>query len=127
KMTGLQTTKEACFDHQIGRCHGICIGKEAPEAYNERVTKAIESFTLQCGTYLVWLKGRSREERAFIYIEDGIYRGYGYVDPLNQSNVISDILETIIPQKHNAEIQHILNAQMQYVPSKNIVHFANSN
>ncbi|MFT7591107.1 MAG: DNA polymerase-3 subunit epsilon [bacterium] len=77
KMTGLQTTKEACFDHQIGRCHGICIGKEAPEAYNERVTKAIESFTLQCGTYLVWLKGRSREERAFIYIEDGIYRGYG--------------------------------------------------
>jgi DNA polymerase III subunit epsilon len=126
KMTGLQTTKEACFDHQLGRCYGICVGKEDVKTYNKRVESAIESFTLQCGTYLVWLKGRVREEKAFIYVENGIYKGYGFVDPLNQSNTIEDILETIIPQKHNAEIQHILNAQLQAVPTENIVHFATS-
>lgn len=124
RMTGLQTTKEACFDHQIGRCHGICVGKEDPSTYNERVKQAIESFTLQCGTYLVWLKGRTREEKAFIYIENGIYKGYGFVDPLSQMNSIDEVLETMIPQKHNADIQHILNAQMQYVPAKNIVLFS---
>jgi DNA polymerase III subunit epsilon len=124
KMTGLQTTKEACFDHQIGRCHGICVGKESVEDYNQRVSEAIESFTLQCGTYVVWLRGRERDEKAFIYIENGMYKGYGYMDPLNQLNSVSEVLETLIPQKHNSEIQHILNAQMQSVPSKNIVHFA---
>ncbi len=124
KMTGLQKTNEACFDHQIGRCHGICVGKEDVSSYNERVNEAVESFTLQCGTYLVWLKGRTREEKSFIYIENGIYKGYGFVDSLTQMNNIGEVLETIIPQKHNADIQHILNAQMQNVPAKNIVHFS---
>jgi DNA polymerase-3 subunit epsilon len=124
KMTGLQQTREACFDHQIGRCYGICIGKEDVASYNTRVTKAIESFTLQCGTYLVWLSGRNREEKAFIYIENGIYKGYGFMDQLNQLNNVEEVIETMTPQKHNAEIQHILNAQMQKVRPRNIVHFS---
>lgn len=123
KMTGLQSIKGACFDHQIGQCKGVCVGKESPEDYNKRVEKAIESFSLQCGTYMVWLKGRNRDEKAFIYIENGIYQGYGFVDLDSQLSTFEDLRDILTPQKHNVEIQHILNAQLQNVPARDIIKF----
>lgn len=124
KMTGLQSVKESCFHHQLSKCDGVCVGKENPESYNARVLEAIESFALQCGTYLVWLKGRNRDERAYIYVQNGMYKGYGFVDASNQLNELDDLLDILTPQKHNVEIQHILNAQLQKVPAKNIVKFS---
>ena len=121
KMLGLQTTKGPCFDYQLQKCKGICIGEESSEDYNQRLEKAVESFSLQCGTYLVWLKGRQREERAYIYIEDGQYRGYGFVDESSQNQHINQLIESIVPQQHNVEIQHILNAHLQRVPSRDII------
>jgi DNA polymerase-3 subunit epsilon len=124
KMTGLQNTKGPCFNQQLGKCHGVCIGEEDPETYNHRVQEAIESFTLQLGTYMVWLKGRNRDEKAFIFIEDGTYKGYGFVDSHSQVNGIEDLHDILIPQKHNVDIQHILNSQLQKIPSKRIVRFS---
>ncbi|MBO6514925.1 MAG: GIY-YIG nuclease family protein [Bacteroidia bacterium] len=121
KMTGLQTISGACFEHQIGKCYGVCNGKESPEDYNARVTKAIERFSLQCGSYLVWLNGRHREEKAFIYIDNGVYQGYGFVDTHSQPGSIDDLIDILVPQKHNVDIQHILNANLQKIPSRNIV------
>lgn len=125
RMTGIQQATGACFDHQIGKCLGICVGKEEPETYNQRVNEAIESFALQCGTYLVRLPGRNREEKAFIYIENGVYKGYGFLDTDSQVDNIEHILDIIIPQKHNVEIQHVLNANMQKVPARNIITLKN--
>ena len=128
-MTGLQTTKEACFDHQLGRCYGICVGKEDVKTYNKRVESAIESFTLQCGTYLSLAERESHGRRKHLSMSKAAFtKGMDLWTHLNQSNTIEDILDTIIPQKHNAEIQHILNAQQfQAVPAtENIVQFATS-
>ncbi len=123
KMTGLQTVNGACFDHQLSKCLGICVGKEEPESYNARVQKAIDSFTLQCGTYLVWLKGRSKDEKGFIFIDNGTYQGYGFIDSHSQFSSLEDLTDVLIPQKNNIDIQHILNAHLQKVPARNIVQF----
>lgn len=40
KLLGLQKTKGACFNYQLGRCKGICAGKEMPMKYNLRFIEA---------------------------------------------------------------------------------------
>lgn len=40
KFLGLQKTKGACFNYQLGRCKGICAGKEIPMKYNLRFIEA---------------------------------------------------------------------------------------
>ncbi|MCB9262207.1 MAG: GIY-YIG nuclease family protein [Flavobacteriales bacterium] len=127
KMTGLQNTASACFDYHLGKCLGVCIKAETAEKYNQRVEKAIEGFTLQCGTYLVWLPGKTRFEKAFIYIENGIYKGYGFVDESTQANGILEMIEShLIPQKHNVDVQHILNSWLQKMHPSKIIKLENS-
>jgi DNA polymerase III subunit epsilon len=40
KFLGLQKTKGACFNSQLGRCNGICAGKENDMKYNLRFIEA---------------------------------------------------------------------------------------
>jgi DNA polymerase-3 subunit epsilon len=45
KLCDLYKTQGSCFDYQVHRCTGACLGLEPPEEYNQRVEEAIESFT----------------------------------------------------------------------------------
>jgi DNA polymerase-3 subunit epsilon len=123
KMMGLQNTDGGCFDFQLKKCLGVCCGEESAANYNQRVRKAIASFDYDRSTYLVWLKGRKRDERAFIYIENGQYKGYGFVHEEAQLSNVDDLLDVLIQQKHNPDIQHILRAQLPKIHKKNIVRF----
>ncbi|MBP1679187.1 MAG: polC [Bacteroidetes bacterium] len=42
KLLGLDTSRGACFQYQLHRCHGACIGEEQPEAHNQRFEVAFE-------------------------------------------------------------------------------------
>lgn len=42
KLLGLEKPTKACFNHQLGRCRGACIGKEPPAMYNLRFEQAFE-------------------------------------------------------------------------------------
>jgi len=39
KLLGLEKSKGACFQHQLERCRGACIGTETVESYNKRFEK----------------------------------------------------------------------------------------
>jgi len=125
RMTSLQTVNGACFDHHLGLCHGICVQKETAADYNERMVKAIASFTMEFGTYLVWIKGRSRGEKAFLFIENGRYQGYGFVDEHSQISDYNDLMDILVQQQHNNEIQHILNAHLAKMSASHIQRLTN--
>lgn len=40
KLLGLEKGRGPCFQFHLGKCLGACIGREAPEKYNERFTEA---------------------------------------------------------------------------------------
>ncbi|MDB5178752.1 MAG: polC [Patescibacteria group bacterium] len=40
KLMGLERTERACFQSQLGKCDGACVGRETPAAYNERFAAA---------------------------------------------------------------------------------------
>jgi hypothetical protein len=37
RVMGVDKGKGACFQHQLGRCRGACIGKESAQAHNQRL------------------------------------------------------------------------------------------
>ncbi len=42
KLLGIETGTGPCFQHQLGKCRGACVGKEDTEAYNKRFVQAFE-------------------------------------------------------------------------------------
>lgn len=52
-LTGLEKVSRgrACFAHQIARCLGACIGKEAPEDHAARLHAALEEYRIMVWPY----------------------------------------------------------------------------
>jgi len=119
KFCGLQKASNSCFDEKLEKCKGVCCGKEPVGKYNKRLRRAISSFTLNLGTYVIKQKGRVLDEFAYVLIEDGIYRGYTFVDKESQIEDLESMKDIIVPQIHNSDIQHILVSHLRKTRNKN--------
>ena len=94
-----------CLNFQIGLCEGACSGHEDVATYNIRAQKAIEKLKLDFdGSFLVVEEGRSRAEEAVILIEDGEYKGFGYVNKEDVS-YFQDYLDCIKSFQNNPDSQ----------------------
>lgn len=123
RFCGLQTTQGPCFHYQIQQCSGICAGEEDVDAYNEKVEKALKSFTLESGTYAIMEKGRERSEKAVVLVRNGEYRGYAYIGEGSQISSLEDLEDVLVPQKHNSDIQSILVSTMNKISQSKIMRF----
>jgi DNA polymerase III subunit epsilon len=47
KLLGLEKSKGACFQYQLHRCKGACVGGESPAGYNDRVQTAFASIRIE--------------------------------------------------------------------------------
>ncbi len=115
KLSGLYKTDGACFDYQIHKCNGACIGKERPEEYNKRVMMALDRLQFQHQNFFVLDKGRKAGERAAIYIKDSVYQGFGFI----AENKLGDkeaLKECIIKMKNNKDTQNIIRSFLNHHP-----------
>ena len=117
KLSGLYETDGACFHYQVGICKGACIGKESPDEYNERATKATEEFIFSRRNFFIIDKGRDFEERCAVKIVNGKYTGYGYFNINDMGFGLSALHECIKPSYDNSDIQVILK---QYLKSNRV-------
>ncbi|MFT6826027.1 MAG: DNA polymerase-3 subunit epsilon, partial [Patiriisocius sp.] len=76
----LQNQGEACSHYKIKNCKGICEDLENVALYNGRVTKAIEAFQKEQPSYIIKGKGRTASEFSIILVEQGTYKGFGFID-----------------------------------------------
>jgi DNA polymerase-3 subunit epsilon len=51
KLLGIEKAKNACFLYQLGKCRGACIGKEAPDSYNQRLEIAMQRSRIESWPY----------------------------------------------------------------------------
>ncbi len=123
KLTGLYETDGACFHHQVGLCKGACCGKESPEEYNERASKAIEEFIFTRRNFFVIDKGRSTEERCAVKILNGKYAGYGYFNINEMGFGLNAIHECIHSAQDNRDIQVILKQYLKHNRVERIIDF----
>lgn len=111
---GLHKMSGACFDYHTKKCRGACIEKEMPAVYNVRVKKAIKSFSFENESFLLIGDGRNKMEKSIVCIEQGKYKGFGYIDFSFGSPGIGEMRDCIKYYTHNKNIQQILHNFMQH-------------
>ena len=108
KLSGLYQTEGACFYHQIERCHGACVGKEAINDYNDRVTKAFKKFQFKDENIIIVDKGRSVSEKSVILVNKGQYLGYGYIEEQEMIEDPDQLYNYIKEKRDNKDTQQII-------------------
>jgi DNA polymerase-3 subunit epsilon len=51
KLMGMEKAKGACFQYQLHKCRGACVGQEPAELYNQRLHTAFERQRIQAWPY----------------------------------------------------------------------------
>ena len=108
KYCHLQPNVSSCFHFQIKKCKGICRNQESRQHYNSRVKEAINYLNYDRKNVVISEKGRNDKENAFILIEKGTYKGYGYVNDINKTLTFEDYKAFTIDQKDNRDVQRII-------------------
>ena len=62
KRLGLEQGKGPCFNHQIRRCKGVCVGKESPERHDLRLKTALAVLKLRAWPFPGRIAIRERSE-----------------------------------------------------------------
>lgn len=107
----LEDRNGPCFDYHLKQCFGACIGEEIAEVYNERASAALlalDESLLEQDFFLID-KGRTPDEQAVVMVENGEYKGFGFVN-LNEvdANDFGALKESIAPFESNPEVKRII-------------------
>jgi DNA polymerase-3 subunit epsilon len=78
KLCDLYKTSSSCFQYTIKQCHGACVKEESPEDYNQRCKAIIDDLSMNSATFYIVDKGREKNEKSVILIENGSLKGLGY-------------------------------------------------
>ncbi|MGB7394322.1 MAG: exonuclease domain-containing protein [Pricia sp.] len=108
KLNGISQAKKNCSKYDDGECEGACIQKEHPENYNERVSKAIDKYSLKEKNIVIVDKGRDIGEYSALLIKDGHFKGLGFCDLNHQINNIRILESLITPMNGNGQAEHII-------------------
>lgn len=92
KLCDMYPHAGACFDYYTGTCAGACVGKEPPNSYNERAKQVINQLTeFPKPNFCIIGKGRKITEKSLVWVEEGLYIGFGFceIDFLSKHTVCS--------------------------------------
>jgi len=124
KINNLDKSRNTCFNYEVQKCQGACIGEEPPYLYNERFEESLVLVNrLFEENFLVMEEGRTINEKAVFLVEDGHYRGYGYVDGEDMAYGIEELKEAIKYEQKNPEADLILRNYMWSTENLEIIHF----
>lgn len=97
-----------CFNHQIKKCNGICVGEESVEEYNLRVQKIIDKKSFNPKHFFIIDKGRNPNENALIMVLNSKYYGYGYIDKNEQITNREQLTEYITSTTYFDDANNLL-------------------
>ena len=118
KYCHLQEGVDHCSHYSIKACDGICRGDEAVEEYNRKVSKAMEEMKTSHENFVFKEKGRNIAEQAFVYIENGKYAGYGFIEKDSVIASFDDLEVFLIRQKNTMETQRLVQSYLLKNPKK---------
>ncbi len=112
KLNGLYEVAGPCFHYQIHQCRGACVGEEPAASYNLRVRRALENYEFPQQDFLLVDIGRHPAEKAVVKVENGQYKGFGFV-PSEELESRETVNDYIIPQKDNKEVRRLILSALQ--------------
>jgi len=118
KYCHLQSNVSTCFHYQIKQCNGICKDEESVHSYNDRVQKAIQSVQYQSASFVIHEKGRNDQEKAFVLVLHGEYKGFGYIDNTKKIAGPNCYMDVITSLKDTRDSKRILTSYLKNNPDK---------
>lgn len=102
-------SSKPCFYYHLHKCNGACIGKESPEDYNEKVRAAMETISMDFDSDFILLdKGRTPDEHSVVLVEEGMYKGYGFIERSDLNGNLEVLKDAVKPFSHNPEVVGII-------------------
>ena len=108
KYAGLQRGVTSCDHYKIKSCSGVCKAEIEIDEYNDRVAKAVEFINEYENSCLLIEKGRNKDEKSFIYLKNGKYAGYGFINKSEDFSQPEDFRNYLIPQKNSGYADRIV-------------------
>ena len=123
KLSGLYSTEGSCFHYEIRQCNGACTGKEPVKAYNERAQKLIDKFEFEEKNLIIIDSGRSDDEKSVVLLENGLYKGYGYINTEESYLKIEDLKDCIMEKDDNRDIRQIIKLYLRKNKPEKVIRF----
>ncbi len=121
KYCGTKKVDNACFYYSIDDCKGACIESETSDLYNERVQLFVDKLTFERKTFFILDKGRDKFEKSLVYIENGIFIGFGFA-PYHFNNLEASKWKKFIRlQQENRDDKTIINQALFRKPEVKII------
>ena len=117
KYCDLEKGKNSCFYYQIKKCHGVCCNKESNSEYNKRVLKFIMATQPKKLNESLFTNGRNSKEIGFVLIENGVYKGFGYISKNSRLRDNEYLKKKLIKQNDNRDVRRIIR---NYIKKVNI-------
>lgn len=124
KINKLDRSQHSCFNYDLLKCQGACIGEEPPYLYNQRFEESEALVNrLFDENFILMEDGRSMDEKAVFLVEEGHYKGFGYIDIADANYGIEEIKECIKYEALSPEADLILRNYMWSNKKVEIMHF----
>ncbi|MEE4196007.1 MAG: exonuclease domain-containing protein [Bacteroidales bacterium] len=123
KLCGLYHTAGACFYHQLKQCKGACVQQEPVKDYNIRANKLIQNLSYNHQSFFIIDKGRTREEKSLVKVENGTYIGHGFIPLEWLSSGIENFSDFIKEYPDHRDTQQIIRAFIKQHSVEKIIPF----
>jgi DNA polymerase-3 subunit epsilon len=122
--TDLYDKEGPCFLYKTKVCYGACLEEEATEDYNSRAELGIEMLKrIFDQNFFITVDGRTADERGIVLVEEGHYKGYGYINIEDFNYGIEEIKEVIKYVPINPETNGIIRTYLNKHPFTKVTQF----
>jgi DNA polymerase-3 subunit epsilon len=112
-----------CFHYSIHKCKGACVGMEDPESYNARARILLERLQYRQPNFLLVDKGRHPNERSIVLVENGKYKGYGFVEEEFLRSSPSTLSHCVEPFMDTKDVRQIIQLYLRQNKAEDVIVF----
>jgi DNA polymerase-3 subunit epsilon len=121
KYCGTKKVENTCFYYSIDECKGACLDVETTQLYNQRVQLFVDKLTFERKSFFILDKGRDKFEKSLVYVEKGVFIGFGFA-PYHFNNLDASAWRKFIkPQQENRDDKTIINQALFRKPDVKII------
>lgn len=114
-----------CFSHSIGLCYGACFFREeSAEDYNLRAQLGLEYLQrVFDDNFIVIDIGRTSDESSIVLVEEGNYKGFGYIGNTDLQYGIEELKEAVKYQEWNPDNNQIIRTYLESHPGLKVIRY----
>jgi|TARA_B110000285_G_C15141095_1_gene630798 DNA polymerase-3 subunit epsilon len=125
QKTSLFSSENICLNYEIQKCDGACVNEESLEDYQLKIMAVLEELSYPHENFLLIDKGKKEGEFSFVYIENSVFKGYGYHELNHQIKSRRQIQSRLISMDNNPDTQKLIHSFLRRKKFKKLIPLAN--